>query len=344
MNKAGVFFVDEIRKAEAVIASKVVIRDTLANVLPLGTPAKKVTLSNVPPYISDDVLNKQLSRFDKLVSPIKMIPAGYKDPELRHIVSYRRHVYMILNNRDEDLNIMFKIKNDKDSDQINDKQDSGGNSAQTTGQEKNKQQESNAEGQEAVKNTEQETNQMETEKENPQANVSECTEQDTQLTESQSNVECSASENTDMIVDDAGFTLVRSKRKSRAGNSGPQTRKKGLAKMENEKLAINSEEPETKSSSDDDMNAETESDEEQNNDEQTDGYEAKEIKCFLQKTKNMTGVRVDQYFPDKQNFVNSATVIIKEKNKDFTHQEIFRLKKFVTRTRQDLLCEDEESV
>lgn len=95
---------------------------------------------------------------------------------------------------------------------------------------------------------------MDIEKENPQPNISECTEQDTQLTDSHSNVECSASENTAMIVDDAGFTLVRSKRKSRAGKSGPQTRRKGLAKMENEKLAIKSEKPETKSSSDDNMN------------------------------------------------------------------------------------------
>lgn len=46
--------------------------------------------------------------------------------------------------------------------------------------------------------------------------------------------------------------------------------------------------------------------------------------------------------PDKQNFINTA--IIKEKNRDFTHQEIFRLRKFITRTRQDLLCEDEKSV
>lgn len=56
----------------------------------------------------------------------------------------------------------------------------------------------------------------------------------------------------------------------------------------------------------------------------------------------MKGVRVEQYFPDIQNSVN--TTLIKEKNRDFIHQEIFRLRKFITRTRQDLLCEDEKSV
>ncbi|KAK3539858.1 hypothetical protein QTP70_014509 [Hemibagrus guttatus] len=37
-----------------------------------------------------------------------MLPTGCKDPELRHIYSYRRQAFMILNNRDEDLNVIFK--------------------------------------------------------------------------------------------------------------------------------------------------------------------------------------------------------------------------------------------
>ncbi|KAK3552388.1 hypothetical protein QTP86_011377, partial [Hemibagrus guttatus] len=41
-----------------------------------------------------------------------MIPTGCKDPELRHIYSYRRQAFMILNNRDEDLNIIFETKFD----------------------------------------------------------------------------------------------------------------------------------------------------------------------------------------------------------------------------------------
>ncbi|KAK3507055.1 hypothetical protein QTP70_003327, partial [Hemibagrus guttatus] len=52
------------------------------------------------------------SGFGKVVSPVKMIPTGCKDPELRHSYSYRRQAFMILNNRDEDLNVIFKTKCD----------------------------------------------------------------------------------------------------------------------------------------------------------------------------------------------------------------------------------------
>ncbi|KAK3507336.1 hypothetical protein QTP70_014842, partial [Hemibagrus guttatus] len=41
-----------------------------------------------------------------------MIPTGCKDPELRHIYSYKRQAFMILNKRDEDLNVIFKTKSD----------------------------------------------------------------------------------------------------------------------------------------------------------------------------------------------------------------------------------------
>ncbi|KAK3539632.1 hypothetical protein QTP70_011046 [Hemibagrus guttatus] len=283
---------------------------------------------------------------------------------------------MILNNRDEDLNIMYKIienseefvifatsgnlkcfgcgqeghsigncpereaagnqetkitkEINNEGVQTNDKQDSGEKSG-------------NTEGQEDGKDAENETKQMETERENPQVNASENATQNTHLTNRQINEECSGTENTDMAIDDAGCTLVRSKRKCRTGNSGPQTGKKGLVEIEKGNQVINGQEAEVKSSSDHNMNAETESDEdEQNSDEHTAGYKVKEIKRFLQKTKNMKGTRVDQYFPNKQDFVDSATAIIKEKNRGFTHQEIFRLKKFVTRTSRMMKREERQ--
>ncbi|KAK3533176.1 hypothetical protein QTP70_012427 [Hemibagrus guttatus] len=44
-----------------------------------GSPAKKVMLSNVPPFISDEAIGKELSRYGRLVSPIKKIPFGCFD-------------------------------------------------------------------------------------------------------------------------------------------------------------------------------------------------------------------------------------------------------------------------
>ncbi|KAK3517750.1 hypothetical protein QTP70_018235, partial [Hemibagrus guttatus] len=148
----------------------------------------------------------------------------------------------------------------KENKNESDQQDSGENSGKT-------------EGQEEGKNAEQETNQMETEKENLQVTVSENTVQNTQLTNSHGKNECSGAENTDMAIDDAGFTLGRSKRKSKTGNSGPQAGKKGLVVIEKGNQVINSQQAEVKSSSDQDTNAETESDQdEQHSDGQTDLY------------------------------------------------------------------------
>ncbi|KAK3543883.1 hypothetical protein QTP70_030155, partial [Hemibagrus guttatus] len=44
--------------------------------LSFSSPAKKVMLSNVPPFISDEAIGKELSRYGRMVSPIKKIPLG----------------------------------------------------------------------------------------------------------------------------------------------------------------------------------------------------------------------------------------------------------------------------
>ncbi|KAK3506947.1 hypothetical protein QTP70_031705 [Hemibagrus guttatus] len=111
MNKSVVMFVDDVSKAETVVLNGVVIKGTLVKIFPLSTPARRVILSNVPPFIDDDLCTL-LSRFGKVVSPVKRLRTGCKDPELRHIYSYRRQAFIILNNRDEDLNVILKTKSD----------------------------------------------------------------------------------------------------------------------------------------------------------------------------------------------------------------------------------------
>ncbi|KAL0160909.1 hypothetical protein M9458_044634, partial [Cirrhinus mrigala] len=54
----------------------VVVSGLFTPVLPLSTLAKKVTLSNVPPLIKDEMLIKELSCFGKVVSPMKKIALG----------------------------------------------------------------------------------------------------------------------------------------------------------------------------------------------------------------------------------------------------------------------------
>ncbi|KAI3363574.1 hypothetical protein L3Q82_012163 [Scortum barcoo] len=83
MNGAVVIFLDSPEKVSDVVVSGVVIQDSFTPVHPLVNPARKITISNVPPFIRNGVLAKELSRFGQLVSPIKMLSLGSKSPLLR---------------------------------------------------------------------------------------------------------------------------------------------------------------------------------------------------------------------------------------------------------------------
>lgn len=65
-------------------------------VTPLVAPATKVTISNVPPFISNDAIIKELIRYGKIASPVRMIPLGCKNSALKHVLSFRRQVFMFL--------------------------------------------------------------------------------------------------------------------------------------------------------------------------------------------------------------------------------------------------------
>ena len=47
----------------------IVVNNTFVSVSPLNTPAKRVIISNIPLFISDDVLLRELLRHGKIVSP-----------------------------------------------------------------------------------------------------------------------------------------------------------------------------------------------------------------------------------------------------------------------------------
>ncbi|KAI3357334.1 hypothetical protein L3Q82_015491 [Scortum barcoo] len=84
MNSAVVIFLDEVVKVERGgrgwhrpqgHASLRCIRSL--------TPSKKITVSNAPPFIKNDDLSKALSRYGQIVSPIKMVLLGCKSPKLK---------------------------------------------------------------------------------------------------------------------------------------------------------------------------------------------------------------------------------------------------------------------
>ena len=58
--------------------------------MPLATPVRKLTISNVPPFIKDETLINQLTRHGKIVSQIKKFPSGCRSPLLQHLVSQKK--------------------------------------------------------------------------------------------------------------------------------------------------------------------------------------------------------------------------------------------------------------
>uniref|UniRef100_G3Q0L1 CCHC-type domain-containing protein n=1 Tax=Gasterosteus aculeatus TaxID=69293 RepID=G3Q0L1_GASAC len=105
-----VMFMDSVNKANMVVEKGMVVNETFVPVLPLATPATRVTVSNVPPFIRDEMLTRELSRHGMVVSPINKVSSGFKSPLLRHVVSHKRTLYMILNKKNEDLNVVFKLR------------------------------------------------------------------------------------------------------------------------------------------------------------------------------------------------------------------------------------------
>lgn len=112
MNSAVVVFVDSTEQVNQLVESGVVIQGTLTPVFPLMSPAKKITISNVPPFLRNELLEKELARHGQLMSPIKMLPLGCKPPLLKHVVSFRRQVFMILKKGDEELSLAFRFRID----------------------------------------------------------------------------------------------------------------------------------------------------------------------------------------------------------------------------------------
>ena len=93
-------FVDSVTKANKVVETGIVVNDSYVSGSPLSTPAARVTISNIPPFIGDEVLIRELSRHGKIVSAIRKLPSGFKSPLMKHVVGYRRQVHMILNKKE----------------------------------------------------------------------------------------------------------------------------------------------------------------------------------------------------------------------------------------------------
>ena len=75
MNGGVVIFVDSVAKAYQVVESGIVVNDLFVSVSLLTTPAARITISNIPPFIGDEVLVWELSRHGNIVSAIRKLPS-----------------------------------------------------------------------------------------------------------------------------------------------------------------------------------------------------------------------------------------------------------------------------
>lgn len=92
---AAVIFLDDIIKVNRLV----VINDTFVPVMLLAVPAKRVIITSIPLLISDEVLLRELSKHRKMMSLISR-SSGCISPLLKHVVSPRLQVYMILSEKD----------------------------------------------------------------------------------------------------------------------------------------------------------------------------------------------------------------------------------------------------
>ncbi|XP_023723410.1 uncharacterized protein LOC111873162 [Cryptotermes secundus] len=77
------------------------IGDNFIQCRPYIMASKRVVLSNVLPDIPDDVIQPLLQTFGKPTSQITQLPISTTHPDLKHIKSFRRLVYMIIPNMEK---------------------------------------------------------------------------------------------------------------------------------------------------------------------------------------------------------------------------------------------------
>lgn len=79
-----------------VLASGLNINGHYIDVNPLSASASKVTVSGVPPFLPNPLIKLSLSPFGTVLSPIRYIPLGCKNQQIKHVKSFRRNTLMRL--------------------------------------------------------------------------------------------------------------------------------------------------------------------------------------------------------------------------------------------------------
>ena len=369
MNNAVVLFLRTIAMANEVVERGVVINGEFTSVLPLSTPSKRVTLSNVPPFIKDEVLLQTLSHHGKLVSQIKKIPIASKSPLLKHVMSFRRFVYMVLKDNKDDLDLTLNIKADNfnyvvyastnamkcfgcgshghliracpekrgKSDDSGQSENIGRPSGNTAEAQSSETSAPGAGETVTISPTTGETAEADV----PQEQVKDTTVLPNEMASSEGSVVGNAeTENTDAsqtcnvtLTDNSQVTAAMDENLMQMGDGifklPPEKRKgsrlKGNAKKKDSLIDLNVSDAESESDfSDCSVTCSLRLSGYANR-----TYSINDIKTFLKETKHVRNVRIDDYFPDVEQFTSKTRTFISDGC--FTEQEVYRLKKILTK-------------
>lgn len=359
MNGAVVIFLDDIDKANQLIENGVVIQGTFISVLSLVNPAKKIIISNVPPFLKNEVLAKELQRHGQLVTPIKLIPMSCKSPHLKHVMSFRRQVLMVLKNNDEELNLVFKFKIDGydytvhvtselmkcfgcgtvghlirscpervtlaeiNADVVEQPSTSGAATSGTTQGNTH-----TASEERDVRNLEKEVMEESTSKQT-ELEVQRDPKVGANFAHIATRIAESALFDEENVVCDKDLAKQSSKRKELDNKTNADQASK-VSKLilahgsQSEESSMDTQESVCEFGADTQVDAES-------------VYPFTRLRSFLQDTKGMRSVRVDDFFPDLKMFLDSVKLFMKNTDRSdqstFSDQEVYRLKKLMVKVR-----------
>uniref|UniRef100_W5LWE5 Uncharacterized protein n=1 Tax=Lepisosteus oculatus TaxID=7918 RepID=W5LWE5_LEPOC len=101
MSGGIVVFLQSTDLANTLVKKGVVLDGTFTPLLPLAACVMR-----------NELLERELSRYGQVVSPIRRVPLGCRAPQLKHVVSCRRQVYVILKKTMEEINVALKFRID----------------------------------------------------------------------------------------------------------------------------------------------------------------------------------------------------------------------------------------
>ena len=74
---------------------------------PWSVPSTRITVSGVPPFPPNIPVENELRRFGKPASGLRAVSLGCKDPNLKHVRSLRRQVFMLLDSPTQTLEVSW---------------------------------------------------------------------------------------------------------------------------------------------------------------------------------------------------------------------------------------------